>query len=124
LELVVEYKRKLTVSQDLPSPETELLLDALGDRTRRVILHRLRNGPLAVVDISRGLEVSRSAVSQHLRVLREAGLVFDRPIGNRRFYALDPAGLALLREFLEDFWSDALSRFSNFAETSAESQSP
>lgn len=120
----MEYKRKLTVSQDLPSPETELLLDALGDRTRRVILHRLRNGPLAVVDISRGLEVSRSAVSQHLRVLREAGLVFDRPIGNRRFYALDPAGLALLREFLEDFWSDALSRFSNFAETSAESQSP
>jgi DNA-binding transcriptional ArsR family regulator len=92
----------------------------LGDRTRRVILSRLRDGPLPVVDVARGLEVSRPAVSQHLAVLKKAGLVIDRPVGNRRFYAIDPEGLLTLRRVLEDFWSDAFNRFTTFADGPSE----
>jgi DNA-binding transcriptional ArsR family regulator len=87
------------------------VLDALGDPTRRLILHRLREGPRPVVEISRGLPVSRPAVSQHLRVLKDAGLVIDRAQGNRRLYAVDPYGLNAVRAFLELFWADALTRF-------------
>ena len=98
------------------SPAQEAVLDALGDRTRRRILQRLRQGPLPVVEIARGLPVSRPAVSQHLRVLKDAGLVVDRAEANRRIYAVDPEGLRLLRGFLEDFWKDALTRFAEIAE--------
>jgi len=87
------------------------VLDALGDRSRRVILHRLREGPKPVVEISRGLPISRPAVSQHLKVLKKAGLVIDRADGNRRLYAVDPNGLLALRGFLEMFWEDTLGRF-------------
>jgi len=100
----------------LLEPAVDATLDALGDRTRRMILMRLRDGPLAVVDIARGLQVSRPAVSQHLKVLKDAGLVVDRPRGNRRLYAVDPGGLAELRRFLESFWTDALGRFADFAD--------
>ena len=79
----------------------EAVLDALGDRTRRRILDRLRYGPLPVVDIARDLPVSRPAVSQHLKVLKEAGLVVDRADRNRRLYSIDPDRLARLGAFLE-----------------------
>lgn len=104
------------MSYDLLDPEVEAKLDALGDHTRRVILRRLWEGPLPVVDIARGMPVARPAVSQHLKVLKSARLVVDRPVGNRRIYALDPEGLADLRRFLERFWSDTLGRFAAFAE--------
>jgi len=87
------------------------VLDALGDRTRRAILQRLREGPKPVVEIAQGLPVTRPAVSQHLRVLKDAGLVIDRAEGNKRLYAVDPNGLLTLRGFLETFWADALGRF-------------
>ena len=108
----------MTVSQDLLSPELDGVLDALGDRNRRLILRRLADGPLPVVDIARGLSISRPGVSQHLRVLKRAGLVVDRPVGNLRIYAVDPDGLVELRRFLERFWQEALTRFAAFAEDS------
>lgn len=105
-------KSRRTVSQDAPtSGPADRVFEALGDPTRRLILHRLREGPRPVVEISRGLPVSRPAVSQHLRVLKDAGLVIDRAQGNRRLYAVDPNGLNAVRAFLELFWADALSRF-------------
>jgi len=108
----VNRKSTRTVSQDAPSVSTyDSILDALGDHTRRSILHRLREGPKPVVEIARGLPVTRPAVSQHLKVLKEAGLVIDRPEGNRRLYAVDPNGLFALRGFLELFWADALRGF-------------
>jgi DNA-binding transcriptional ArsR family regulator len=103
----MESKPPLTVSVEaLSSPAYEVVLDALGDRTRRAILQRLRDGPKPVVEIARGLPVSRPAVSQHLKVLKDAGLVADRAEGNRRLYAVDANGLAALRTFLELFWQD------------------
>lgn len=101
---------------ELLDPEVEAIFDALGDRTRRLILRRLGDGPLPVVEIARGMPVSRPAISQHLRVLKDAGLVTDRPAGTRRVYAVDPGGLAELRRYLEAFWAEALSRFTAFAE--------
>src|SRR5690242_12070860 len=77
----------------------DAVLDALGDRTRRAVLDRLREGPLPVVEIARDLPVSRPAVSQHLKVLKDAGLVVDRQQGNRRIYALAPDGLALVTAY-------------------------
>jgi DNA-binding transcriptional ArsR family regulator len=110
-------KPPLTVSTTAPSgPAYEVVLDALGDRTRRAILQRLRDGPKPVVEIARGLPVSRPAVSQHLKILKGAGLVVDRAEGNRRLYTVDVNGLAALRTFLEFFWQHALSRFVEVAE--------
>jgi DNA-binding transcriptional ArsR family regulator len=111
-------KPSLTVSSTaLSAPAYEVVLDALGDRTRRAILQRLRDGPKPVVEIARGMPVSRPAVSQHLKILKEAGLVVDRAEGNRRLYTVDANGLAALRTFLEFFWQDALSRFVEVAES-------
>jgi DNA-binding transcriptional ArsR family regulator len=93
-----------------------VVLDALGDPTRRAILERLRQGPKAVGDIADGLPVSRPAVSQHLRVLKEAGLVVDRRDGTRRLYAVDPGGLAVLRAYLESLWQESLARFADHIE--------
>ena len=83
----------------------------LGDPTRRAILERLRGGPLSVAEIARDLPVSRPAVSQHLRVLKEAGLVSERRSGTRRLYRLDLNGLAALRAYLDSFWEEALAAF-------------
>jgi len=108
----MDGKPRRTVSQDLRSTKrADPVLDALGDPTRRAILHRLREGPKPVVEIAKGLPVTRPAVSQHLRVLKEAGLVIDRAEGTRRLYAVDPNGLFALRAFLELFWADALTGF-------------
>jgi DNA-binding transcriptional ArsR family regulator len=87
-------------------------LAALADPTRRRIFQRLKKkGPRAVSEIARGLPVSRPAVSQHLKALKEAGLVGDRPEGTRRVYFIDPHGLGELRRWLDQFWDDALAAF-------------
>jgi DNA-binding transcriptional ArsR family regulator len=86
-------------------------LATLADPTRRAIFERLAEQPLAVVDISSALPVSRPAVSQHLRVLKDAGLVVDQRAGNRRIYRLDPAGIGELRDYLDEFWSKALAAY-------------
>jgi len=91
-------------------------MDALGDRTRRRILELLRNGPLAVGEIADELPVSRPAVSQHLRVLREAGLVTERRNGTRRIYRVDPGGVGELRDYFDAFWNEALAAFKEAAE--------
>jgi DNA-binding transcriptional ArsR family regulator len=91
-------------------------LSALADPTRRAIFERLADGPLPVVDLARAVPVSRPAVSQHLRVLKEAGLVLDRPQGNRRFYRIDPAGVEGLRAYFDRFWDSALAAFKAAAE--------
>jgi DNA-binding transcriptional ArsR family regulator len=89
---------------------------ALADPTRRAVFERLRGGPRPVVEIARGLPVSRPAVSQHLRVLKEAGLVRERREGTRNFYSVDGDGLAELREYFEEYWEDALAAFKRAAE--------
>jgi len=97
-------------------------MDALGDPTRRAIFERLRSGPLPVVELARGLPVSRPAVSQHLRVLKEAGLVTERRNGTRRLYRVDTDGLAEVRDYLESFWTDVLAAFEAAAEAEAEKE--
>jgi DNA-binding transcriptional ArsR family regulator len=84
---------------------------ALGDRTRRAIFERLAEGPCAVVDLAGGLPVSRPAVSQHLKILKNAGLVVDQAAGNRRIYRINPDGLAELRADLDRFWLSALTAY-------------
>ena len=91
-------------------------MQALGDPTRRAVFERLRSGPLSVGEIAAELPVSRPAVSQHLRVLKEAGLVTERRNGTRRLYRLDPDGLGELRRYVEDFWTEALAAFKAEAE--------
>ena len=93
----------------------EHALDALGDRTRRTIFERLRRRPSAVGELARGLPVSRPAVSQHLRVLKDAGLVTEQRDGTRRIYRLDPRGVAELRDAFDRFWTDALAELQSAA---------
>ena len=100
------------VRENLPFVETyEAVLEALGDRTRRQIVHRLRSGPLSVGELAAALPVSRPAVSQHLSVLRRSGLVSYSELGTRNVYRLDPAGLSKLRTWLDGFWDVALDRY-------------
>jgi DNA-binding transcriptional ArsR family regulator len=89
---------------------------ALGDPTRLSILEQLAEAPMAVVDLARALPVSRPAVSQHLRVLKDAGLVTDHAVGNRRIYRADPDGLAGLRDQLDAFWTKALTAYKTAVE--------
>jgi len=84
---------------------------ALGDPTRRAIFERIADRPRAVGELARELPVSRPAVSQHLRVLKDAGLVVDRPAGTRRIYQLDPDGIGALRADLDRFWNKALAAY-------------
>ncbi len=86
-------------------------LTALADPTRRAIFERLAAQPLAVSSVAKGLPVSRPAVSQHLRVLKDAGLVIDRKEGTRRLYRVDPNGLTGIRDYFDSFWGEALERF-------------
>ena len=92
------------------------VLDALGDPTRRSVFERLAVGPTSVGRLADGLPVSRPAVSQHLRVLREAGLVSDRRVGTRRVYAVDPAGIQALRAYWDWFWVQVLDGYRALAE--------
>jgi DNA-binding transcriptional ArsR family regulator len=84
---------------------------ALGDRTRRTLFERLTERPSAVGELAKGLPVSRPAVSQHLKVLKDAGLVVDQPVGNRRIYAINPDGLTALRADLDRFWTSAMTAY-------------
>jgi DNA-binding transcriptional ArsR family regulator len=93
---------------------------ALGDPTRRAIFERLAERPRAVGELAGQLPVSRPAVSQHLKVLKEAGLVVDLPAGNRRIYHLEPDGLGALRAELDRFWTNALAAYKAAAEQSTE----
>jgi DNA-binding transcriptional ArsR family regulator len=93
-----------------PTP-TDALFNALGDGTRRAILEQLRGGPLPVVEIARRLPVGRPAISQHLKVLKKAGLVTAHPEGTRRRYQIDPSGIGVLREWLDGVWNQALEAY-------------
>ncbi len=95
-------------------------LGALGDPTRRAIFERLAECPAAVGEIAAGLPVSRPAVSQHLRVLKEAGLVEETPDGARRVYRLDPRGVGAMRDWLDQHWAAALDAFQAFADSQLE----
>lgn len=91
--------------------------DALGDATRRAVFELLRAGPRAVGELAADLPVSRPAVSQHLRVLKDAGLVTERRNGTRRLYSIDPGGVEALRDYFDAFWNEALARFKATAES-------
>ena len=91
---------------------------ALGDGTRRAIVLMLAAAPMSVGDLATELPVTRPAVSQHLKVLKDAGLVREEAVGTRRIYRLDPAGVAALREQLDDFWDRALGGFRNMVDKS------
>jgi DNA-binding transcriptional ArsR family regulator len=93
---------------------------ALGDPTRRAVFERVARRPAAVGELARGLPVSRPAVSQHLRVLKEAGLVRETAEGTRRIYRLDPRGIAAMREWLDTYWASALDAFKEFADRETE----
>jgi DNA-binding transcriptional ArsR family regulator len=86
-------------------------LNALGDPTRRRIFERLADGPLPVGRLARDLPVSRPAVSQHLKVLKDAGLVVDRQVGTRRLYSVDPGGVDAVRSYLDRFWERSLEAY-------------
>ena len=102
----------LIVSINLPLVKNhEYLLKALADPTRREIFESLRSGPRAVGELAAGMPVSRPAVSQHLKVLKEAGLVRESRQGTRGFYSIDPLGLEPLRTYLESFWGEVLTAF-------------
>jgi DNA-binding transcriptional ArsR family regulator len=95
-------------------------LAALGDPTRRTIFERLAERPRAVGELARDMPVSRPAVSQHLKVLKDAGLVTDQAEGSRRIYQLDPAGIGALRAYLDQFWSNALAAYKEAVENPTE----
>jgi DNA-binding transcriptional ArsR family regulator len=97
----------------------ERALDALGDRTRRRIFARLRNRACFAGELAQGMRVSRSAVSQHLQVLRAAGLVVVEPDGTRRLYRVDRRGVEALRQWLDGFWDETLDAFKAAAERAA-----
>ena len=94
-------------------------MTALGDPTRQAILERLAGGPLPVGQLAADLPVTRPAVSQHLKVLKDAGLVTDRKVGTRRLYQVDPQALADLRAYFDAFWDQALAGFRDAAEGQA-----
>jgi DNA-binding transcriptional ArsR family regulator len=96
--------------------DAAVVLAALADPTRRRVLEGLRGGPRSVTELTADVTVSQSAVSQHLRVLREAGLVSERRAGARRLYRVDLDGLSALRAYLDGFWDDALEAFRRFAD--------
>jgi DNA-binding transcriptional ArsR family regulator len=100
----------------------ETQITALADPTRRVLLDRLRAGPLPVCELAAGLPISRPAVSQHLRILSDAGLLTVTPQGNRRFYAIAPAGVQDLRAYLDSLWDDALAAFAAAAQRQSQGE--
>jgi DNA-binding transcriptional ArsR family regulator len=100
------------VSGNLPLVMTyQAALQALADPTRRAVFERLRDGPMPVGELAADLPVTRPAVSQHLKVLRNAGLVQERKVGTRRIYGVELDGLAELRRYLDAFWTDVLAAF-------------
>jgi DNA-binding transcriptional ArsR family regulator len=109
------------VRRNLRFVETyETVLEALADPTRRRILKVLRDSPRSVTDIAHQLPVSRPAVSQHLKVLRDGGLVAYETVGTRNLYRADPAGMQALRAWMDEFWDTALQSYVEFAEQQLE----
>lgn len=113
-----------SVSRSLPFVATDrgAVIEALADPTRRSIFELLGGGPRSVVDITGGVPISRPAVSQHLRVLKDAGLVSVRAVGTRRFYALDPTGVRAARDYFDQFWTTALAAFAEAADATKEAR--
>jgi DNA-binding transcriptional ArsR family regulator len=101
------------------SAYAERILDALGDPTRRTVFKRLRGGARSVGELAEGMDVSRPAVSQHLKILKAARLVTDRAEGTRRLYAIDTRAIQALRKWLEGFWDESLTAFKEAAEREA-----
>ena len=99
------------------STDQDRQLEALGDSTRRAVLQLLRGGPLPVAEIARQFPISRPAISQHLRVLKDAGLVTDSAVATRRLYELNPDAFISLRAYFDEFWSSALGEFKKRAES-------
>jgi DNA-binding transcriptional ArsR family regulator len=100
------------------------MLAALADPTRRAIFERLAKAPSSVGEVARELPVSRPAVSQHLKVLKSAGLVSDQAAGTRRVYSVNPAGIGAIRDYFEQFWQESLTRFAAAASQQAGSSTP
>ncbi len=99
-------------------------LGALGDPTRRAIFERLADGPCVVRQLADEFPVSRPAVSQHLKILKDAGLVFDQPIGRKRLYQVDPAGVDAMRTYFDQFWNKALANFAARVELAQATDDP
>jgi DNA-binding transcriptional ArsR family regulator len=99
-------------------------LAALADPSRRAIFEALRGGPRAVGELAAALPISRPAVSQHLKVLKDAGLVTDRASGTKRLYRIRPDGIAAMRAYLDRMWSDALASFADLAESTEQQEEP
>lgn len=97
--------------------------DLLADPTRRAIVERLAKQPCAVVELAGEFPISRPAVSQHLKILKDAGLITDQATGNRRVYRLNPAGVAALRDQLDTFWSRALGAYQDVVNRETEENS-
>ena len=97
----------------------ERVLDALGDRTRRRVFSRLRNRTCSAGELAEGMDVTRSAISQHLQVLRAAGLVVVKADGTRRLYQIDRRGVEAMRQWLDGFWGETLDAFKEAAEQAA-----
>ncbi len=106
------------------SSSAAAVLDALGDSSRRSILERLVDGPVAVGVLADQLPLSRPAVSQHLRVLKQADLVIETVVGTRRLYRINPAGLSAVRGYLDRFWAATLDNFAALAEAEADDRTP
>jgi DNA-binding transcriptional ArsR family regulator len=117
----------VSVRPDLPlvgaNRDQDIAWGALGDSTRRSIVEVLAERPCAVGELAEQLPVSRPAVSQHLKVLKDAGLVTDRVAGTRRIYRLNPAGVAALRDQLDTYWNRALAGYHDVVEQSQEEES-
>ena len=105
-------------------PNAERVLEALGDPTRRLVFKRLRSATRSVREIADGMDVSRPAVSQHLKVLKSAGLVVVRAEGTRRLYAVDTRGIEALRGWLDGFWDETLTAFKKAVEKAAKERKP
>jgi DNA-binding transcriptional ArsR family regulator len=116
---VVTHGKSSLTNEDRRAIGAGELLAVLSDPTRRTIIESLRDAPKPVVELARGLPISRPAVSQHLKVLKDAGLVTDRAQANRRIYSLDPYALAPLMAYLEGFWNIALANYAKAAAMSA-----
>ena len=97
-------------------------LDALADPTRRAVFERVAQAPAAVGEIASGMPVSRPAVSQHLKILKDAGLVAETALGTRRIYRIDPRGIGAMRDWLDQFWKTSLENFAAYADAQAKEE--
>lgn len=112
-----------SVSVHLPFVNADRAMQALGDPTRRAIFERLSAGPVAVGQLAADLPVTRPAVSQHLKVLKDAGLVVDEAVGTRRLYRVDPAGVEALRGYFDRLWQTSLDAFAQAVQQTADRES-